>query len=144
MPIPSNDLSLCAAISLRIAVMIGLNRLVRIGRQRHHVLRHNLAAQIGDRNRRLRRVNIQRNHRALMIQFKKGRPAPTRQAPVEPSRIHFSLIRSSTISETVLRCSPETRARSARESGCRVRTEIEDKVSVNLRAASCSKRSACE
>src|SRR3981081_274180 len=44
--------------------------------------------------------------------------------PVEPSRIHFSLIRSSTISETVLRWRPETRARSARDRGWRVRTRL--------------------
>src|SRR4030088_2229511 len=44
--------------------------------------------------------------------------------PVEPSSIHLSLIKSSTISETVLRCRPETRARSARERGWRVRTRL--------------------
>src|ERR1700756_1761985 len=49
---------------------------------------------------------------------------PRGSRPVEPSSIHLSLIRSSTISETVLRCRPETRARSARERGWRVRTRL--------------------
>src|ERR1700756_5545013 len=49
---------------------------------------------------------------------------PRGSRPVEPSSIHLSLIRSSTISETVLRCRPETRARSARDKGWRVRTRL--------------------
>ncbi len=62
-----------------------LNRLIRIIRQRNDILRNNLAAKIRHRNRRLRRMNIQRDHRPLVIQFKKRRPASARR----PSRRPF-------------------------------------------------------
>ena len=49
---------------------------------------------------------------------------PRGRRPVGPSRTQFSSISCSTISEIVLRCRPETRARSAREIGCRVRIRL--------------------
>jgi len=52
-----------------------LDCLGRIGRQRDHILGDDLAAQDGDRNRRLRWMNIERDHGALVVQFEKGRSA---------------------------------------------------------------------
>src|SRR6185437_13204339 len=49
---------------------------------------------------------------------------PRGSLPVGPSTTSRSAISSSMISDTVLRCSPETRARSAREIGCCLRTRF--------------------
>jgi len=46
---------------------------------------------------------------------------PRGSLPVGPYTTHFSRISCSVIKETVLRCKPDTRARSAREMGCRLR-----------------------
>ena len=45
-----------------------------------YLARDDLAAKIRHCNCRLRGMNIKRNHRTLMIQFKKGRPSPTRRS----------------------------------------------------------------
>ena len=49
---------------------------------------------------------------------------PRGNLPVRPSSTQFSPISCSTIREIVLRCIPETLARSARDTGCRVRIRL--------------------
>ena len=46
---------------------------------------------------------------------------PRGRRPVGPSNTHISSMSCSTIREIVLRCNPDTRAKSAREIGCLVR-----------------------
>src|ERR1700677_1425113 len=56
-----------------------------------------------------------------LLTLRKGGRRPRGSRPIDPSTIQRSASSSSTISEMVLRCRPETRARSAREIGCLVR-----------------------
>src|ERR1035438_1384047 len=55
-------------------------------------------------------------------------------SPVCPSTIQFSAMSSSTIRETVLRCRPEMRARSARETGCLMRMWLKMRLRLISRA----------
>src|SRR5215813_7622667 len=61
---------------------------------------------------------------------------PRGNRPVGPLITHFSSINCSVISETVLRCSPDTRARSAREIGWRCRIKFSTTLRLMSRAVS--------
>src|ERR1700722_14202552 len=61
-----------------------LNRLVRIDRKWHDILRNDLAAEIGHRDRSLRRMNVERDDSPLMIELEERRSAPPRQPPRRP------------------------------------------------------------
>src|SRR3954469_9124330 len=67
---------------------------------------------------------------------KKEERRPLGNRPVGPLITHFSAISCSVIKDTVLRCNPETRARSAREMGCRWRIKFSTTLRLMSRAVS--------
>ena len=87
----------------------------------HHFLRNELAVSVGQRDGGLEGAHVHTDDDALIVEAEKVGRRPRGGRPVGPSTAQFSSINCSTISEMVLRCKPETRARSARETGWRLR-----------------------
>ena len=125
---PSNDLSLCASISLRIAVMMVWIALFGSAGSGTTFCATILPPRSVDRHRRLRRMDVERDDCALMVQFEKCRSATARRS----SRRAFEdpLLLDQVFDNQRDRAALQagTRARSARDSGWRVPHQLKTRL----------------